>query len=227
MIAKAASAAFLMIVMSETGKFITLEGIDFSGKSTQAGFLVRWLSDSGHDVRFIREPGGTEASERIRAILLSREDINVCDRTELLLFLAARAQLVDEIIIPALKSGTIVVCDRFYDSTFAYQGFARGIDIETIQAVNNFATQDLSPDLTLLYDLPVDVAQRRGLDTAADHDRLEKEDIEFHKRVREGYLKLADDYKDRIVVLNADDFQEAVWEETRRTVEFLLKGKRD
>ncbi len=204
--------------MSQSGSFITLEGIDFSGKSTQAGYLVRWLAESGYEVDFIREPGGTEASERIRAILLSRDDIAVGDRTELLLFLAARAQLVDEIVVPKLESGSIVVCDRFFDSTFAYQGYARGIDIEVIKQINGFATNRLNPDLTLVYDLPVEVAQRRGSDTAADHDRLEKEDLGFHRRVREGYLRLADEYKDRIVVIRADDSLESIWEKTREVV---------
>lgn len=225
MIAKAASAAFLLCTMSQAGSFITLEGIDFSGKSTQAGYLVRWLAESGHDVEFIREPGGTEASERIRKILLSRDDISVCDRTELLLFLAARAQLVDEIITPKLDSGSIVVCDRFFDSTYAYQGYARGIDIEVIKQINDFATNGLSPDVTLVYDLPVEVAQRRGVNSAADHDRLEKEDVDFHNRVREGYLRLADEYKDRIVVINADNSLESIWERTREVVNERVLSK--
>jgi dTMP kinase len=200
--------------MKYQGVFITLEGIDFCGKSTQADMLVRHLKKCGHEPLFLREPGGTALSEKVREILLNRGDVDVTDRAELLLFLAARAQLVDEVIMPAIESGKIVVCDRFYDSTYAYQGFARGLSFDAIREMNTFATFGLVPNLTLLYDLAVEVAQRRGTVTVPAHDRLEKEKADFHQRVRDGYLELASHDPERIKVIDAEPDPAEVWKRT-------------
>lgn len=208
--------------MVQKGFFITLEGIDFSGKSTQADMLAEYLCECGCDPLLVREPGGTSLSERVREILLNRGEIDIVDRAELMLFLAARAQLVDEIILPAIESGRIVVCDRFYDSTLAYQGYARGLPVQTVADMNSFATSRLTPDLTLLFDLSVEAAQSRGSGFIPSHDRLEQEKAEFHQRVRDGYLDLARQEPDRIKVIDADDTPGAVRERTLVTVKQTL-----
>lgn len=209
--------------MKHQGVFITLEGIDFSGKSTQAERLVSRLEQEGYKPLFFREPGGTALSERVREILLNRGEIEIGARAELLLFLAARTQIVDEVILPALQSGRIVVCDRFSDSTFAYQGYARGLPLDTITELNAFTTSGLEPDLTLLYDLPVEIAQKRGNKVLSQHDRLENEDIDFHHRVREGYLELARNHPGRIVVVDAEGNPELVWRHTWNHVNKYLE----
>lgn len=205
------------------GALITLEGIDFSGKSTQGDILIKRLSDHGIDAVLIREPGGTDLSERVRSILLSRGDIEINHRAELFLFLAARAQLVDSELRPLLDTGTVIICDRFFDSTIAYQGYARGIPVDLIKMMNSFATSDLDPDLTLLYDLPVDVARERGRNSNKAPDRLEQEEREFHERVRDGYLALATEHSDRIKIIDAtidiDSISTMTWELTRHLLE--------
>ncbi len=205
------------------GALITLEGIDYSGKSTQADILVKRLRDHGVDAILIREPGGTDLSERIRNILLSRGEIEINHRAELFLFLAARAQLVDSELRPTLDSGRVVICDRFFDSTIAYQGYARGIPVDLVRTMNSFATEDLDPDLTLLYDLPVDVARKRGHNSNNAPDRLEREEREFHQKVRDGYLALAAEHSDRIKVIDAavdvDSISAETWELTLHLLE--------
>ncbi len=200
--------------MQRKGFFITLEGIDFSGKSTQAEMLAARLNHHGHKPVVLREPGGTDLSERVRKILLNRGDVNITGRAELLLFLAARAQLVDEVIGPAIQGGKIVLCDRFHDSTLAYQGFARGLPLDAILEMNSFATAGLIPDLTLLYDLAVEVAQQRGRGQVPTRDRLESERVDFHRRVRHGYLDLANRDPSRVKVIDADRTPEEVFQST-------------
>jgi len=200
--------------MTKEGVFITLEGIDFSGKSTQADYILARLKDGGLDVLFLREPGGTELSERVRSILLSRKEIDICPKSELFLFLAARAQIVEEVIIPAINAGRIVLCDRFYDSTYAYQGFARGLGLESVEPLNVMATSGLKPDLTILYDLPVSEARKRGAGFLSDHDRLENERVEFHERVRDGYHRLARREPERIKLVDASGQPQDVWKLT-------------
>ncbi len=136
--------------------FITFEGLDFSGKSTQATILVEKLKKAHPVVHFLREPGGTKISERIRDILLDKKNLEMTDAAELLLFSAARAQLVKEVIVPALQRGEIVVCDRYYDSTTAYQGYGRGIDLDAVKSINRLATGGTDPDITFFVDIPVD-----------------------------------------------------------------------
>ncbi len=209
--------------MMKQGVFITLEGIDFSGKSTQAHMLAARLIQTHHEPLLLREPGGTPLSEKVREILLNRDDLDITDRVELLLFLAARAQLVNEEILPSLESGTIVVCDRFYDSTYAYQGYARGLQLDTVIRMNTFATSGLVPDLTLLYDLPVEVAHQRGTRLSPERDRLEKEKIEFHQKVRDGYLSLAKNEPGRIKVIDAESGPEDVFNRTWELTSQCLK----
>jgi len=168
------------------GVFITLEGPEGSGKSTQAQLLAAALSNRGYQVTVTAEPGGDPVAEEIRKIVLhSKSDI--VPEAELLLYLAARAQHVRHIILPALERGEIVISDRFADSSFAYQGYARGIDLESLRELNHFATGGLTPDLTILLDVPVEF----GLERQNDKNRFEAESVEFHNKVRSGFLELA------------------------------------
>jgi dTMP kinase len=199
-----------MSAVSKTGLLITLEGIDYSGKSTQADMLAARLVDDGLPVRLLREPGGTELSERIRSILLDRGELDICARSELLLFCAARAQLVERVISPELTAGRVVICDRYYDSTFAYQAYGRGLHLESVKMINSFATAAVDPSLTLLFDLPVEAAIARRSHTQPD-DRLEREKLEFHRNVRDGYLALAQAFPDRIRMIPADMNVKEVW----------------
>ena len=185
----------------ETGLFVSFEGIDGCGKSTQIALLKETLEQQGESVLIVREPGGTALGERIRDILLDRKSIGMHAETELLLFEAARAQIVRDVIKPALLSGMIVLCDRFFDSTIAYQGYARGLDIEAIQLINRFAAGGLEPNLTFLLDLPVETAWERQAGRGVP-DRLEAEGLSFMQNVKDGYLKLAQTLT-RMVVLDA------------------------
>ena len=182
--------------MSPRGLFVTLEGIDRSGKSTQARLLAEAL---GTDVVTVREPGGTEVGERVRE-MVKDPSTPPSPQSEALLFAAARAQLVSEVIVPALDRGLIVVCDRFLDSSLAYQGAARGLGIDAVRAINRFGIDDLVPDLTVLLDLPpADAARRTGA-----VDRFEAEGVEFQERVLEAFRALAQAEPQRWRVLDAD-----------------------
>lgn len=186
------------------GLFITLEGPEGSGKSTQIRALSAALSRAGYCVLQTREPGGTSIAEAIRQILLlssSREPIT--PEAEALLILAARGQHVTNLIEPALQRGTIVLCDRFFDSTLAYQGFGRGLDLAWLRSVNAVATKRLNPDLTLLLDVPVMVGLTRRQKARGRQNRLDNESQQFHHRVRKGFLKLAAQSPHRIKVFDA------------------------
>lgn len=183
--------------------FITLEGPEGSGKTTQTQRLVAWLRDSGRQVIAVREPGGTSIGDAVRRILLDFTSANMDARTELLLFCASRAQLVADKVLPHLRNGGIVVCDRFADSTLAYQGYGRGLDLGELRAVLHFATQGLTPDLTFLLNLPVDMGLLRKT-SDGDWNRLDAEAIEFHRRVQAGYVELAAQAPDRWITLRAD-----------------------
>ncbi len=172
--------------------FITFEGIDFCGKSTQVELLKNYLQAKGKKVEVIREPGGTGISEKIRHILLDRENHNMFMETEILLFSAARAQVVRERIRPSLEKGIYVISDRFYDSSTAYQGFGRGISIEQILQVHRIAIGMTIPDITFFIDIPVEEAERRkNIKSGHELDRIEVSEIDFFNKVREGYLSLA------------------------------------
>ena len=175
--------------MSRRGVFITFEGGEGSGKSTQLKLLARRLETAGVAARALREPGGTVVGEAVRAILLDPDHSGLDDTTEILLYEAARAQLVAEVIQPALDAGEVVLCDRFYDSTTAYQGHARGIDLDEVATLNRAASRGLIPDRTLLLDIDPRRGVRRA--TSLGADRLEGEDLAFHDAVRAGFLSIA------------------------------------
>lgn len=211
-----------MTAKLKKGIFISLEGIEGTGKTTQARLLSERLVEKGYEVILTQEPGGTVIGNRIREILLLPEHKEMSYMTELLLYNAARAQHLSEKIIPALNQGKVVITDRFTDSTVAYQGYGRGIDIQLIMSINNIATGGIKPHLTILFDLDVEVGlkRNRGINKV---DRLELEDIEFHKKVREGYLKIAEAEPDRIKTVDASlplkDVSENVWEIVRWRLE--------
>ncbi|MDD3049777.1 MAG: dTMP kinase [Candidatus Cloacimonetes bacterium] len=184
------------------GCFITFEGIENCGKSVQSNLLMQFLESKGKDVLMTREPGGTEISEKIRGILLDVENYKMLPETELLLYAASRVQHTGELILPALNSGKIVISDRYYDSTSAYQGAARKIDGKIIDYLNSFASCQTAPDLTFLIDVEPEVSLERL--SRCVKDRIEKEDIEFHKRVRSGFLRLAEVHKKRFRIIDGN-----------------------
>lgn len=194
--------------MSQRGVFITFEGGEGSGKSTQIGILARRLEAAGLAVRTLREPGGTEVGEAVRRILLDPEHAGLDARAELLLYEAARAQLVAEVIEPALEAGEVVLCDRFFDSTTAYQGYARSLPLDEIDSLNAIATGGVVPDRTLVLDIDPEVGVERA--TAESVDRLEAEDMAFHRNVRAGFLAVAAAEPGRVRVVDADGTQAEV-----------------
>jgi len=199
--------------------FLTFEGLDASGKTTQAQILVDALRARGDAaVHFIREPGGTVISERLREILLDRRNLDLSDLAELFLFSASRAQLVREVIAPAIARGETVVCDRFYDSTTAYQGYGRGLDLGAIATVNALATAGTVPDLTLLVDVTVDEVIRRKRAAGAPADRMEGGGRQLFERVRNGYLAIAREHPDRVRVVNGMRSVDLVAADIRRAV---------
>ncbi|MFH1006870.1 MAG: dTMP kinase [Candidatus Latescibacterota bacterium] len=209
----------------DKGVFITFEGIDQCGKSTQAQRLVKTLIGSGYEVVLTREPGGTALSERIRAIVLDGNTEGMTRWTELLLMMASRAQHTEEVILPALRQGKVVVCDRYSDSTVAYQGGGRGLDLETIAVLNRIAALGLAPDLTILLDVSVAEAARRRGHALIAQDRMEQETSDFHQRVRTGYLELARRDPGRFLVLDGTMPVAAIEEQIgKRVMEELKQG---
>jgi dTMP kinase len=203
------------------GRFISFEGIEGCGKSTHAARLRDFLRDRGLPVILSREPGGTVISEKIREILLDPAHTMMDHRTELLLYLASRSQVVQELLLPALASGKTILIDRYIDSTLAYQGWGRELDLDEIERLNRFASRDLVPDLTFLLDLDPEEGLRRIAHlSGSGHDRLEQETLAFHRKVRAGFLTLAERDPDRIVVIRTDRRAEDVGAEiARHTVE--------
>ncbi len=202
--------------------FITLEGPDGSGKTTQARLLAEWLRGQGYEVVLTREPGGTDIGDQIRVVLHDPHNTTMDARTEILLYSASRAQHVAQRIRPALAAGKIVISDRYADSTLAYQGYGRGLDLETLQAITAFATSGLTPDLTLYLDVvPQEGLQRRRLG-GDEWNRLDAETLEFHQRVRAGYLELAGLEPERWVVIDAAPSAEEVQAEIRALVKTRL-----
>lgn len=184
------------------GIFITMEGPDGSGKTTQIDLLKKYLEHKGYDIVIAREPGGTTIGEAIREIILNPDYKGMGHMTELLLYASARAQLVNQVIKPALAEGKAVICDRFVESSAVYQGIGRGLGVDTVYEVNNFALGDVKPKLTIFMDLDAEDGIKRKK-KQAELDRMEQEDLSFHKRVVEGYRQLAKLYPERIVPINA------------------------
>lgn len=209
--------------------FITFEGTEGSGKTTQINLTLQYLRARGHNVLLTREPGGTPVGDRIRDILLNKDTIHLCPRAELLLFNASRAQLVDEIIRPHLASGGIVLCDRYIDSSVAYQGYGHGLDLqEVIQAVM-IATGGLLPDLTLFLDItPEEGLKRRAASSlfGDEFNRIDAMTLEFHKRVYAGYTDIARGESARWVSINAAQPLEAVQRDITRVLDARLKPAR-
>jgi dTMP kinase len=209
-------------------RFITFEGGEGSGKTTQIKLATSWLKERGIPVLATAEPGGTPLGQKIREILLNRGSCAIGAEAELLLFSAARAQHVRETILPALAEGTWVLCDRFTDATVAYQGFGRGLDSIFINALNDFSTSSLKPDLTLLFDLPEEVGLARAEKRAAGgqpetaEDRFEQEDHAFHKRIKKGYLILATGEPDRFRMIDGAADVMTVHREVCRSLMELL-----
>lgn len=200
------------------GLFITLEGPDGSGKSTQIALLKDFLEQLGYEVVVTRDPGGTDISEQIRGIILDRRNQAMNSMTELLLYASSRAQLVGEVIKPAVESGKVVICDRFVDSSLVYQGMARGLGTDLVYDVNRYAVQNMMPDVTFFLDLPAEEGIRRKNDQK-ELDRMELEKTEFHQKVAEGYQKLAKEDAKRIVridaMLSVDEIHKQMTEEVK------------
>lgn len=184
------------------GIFITMEGPDGSGKTTQIDLLKKYLESRGYDIVIAREPGGTVIGEAIREIILNPEYREMSHMTELLLYASARAQLVNQMIKPALLSGKAVICDRFVESSAVYQGIGRGLGVDTVYEINNYALGEVKPELTIFMDLDAADGIRRKK-SQTDLDRMELEDLSFHKRVVEGYRQLAELYPERIFPVDA------------------------
>ena len=189
------------------GKFVTFEGCEGVGKSRQISLLKEHLEKNGVKYYFTREPGGTDISEKIREIILDGNNLAMTDECEALLYAAARAQLVKEEILPRLKKGELVFCDRYIDSSLAYQGKARGLGYELVKKFNSFAMENAMPDITVFLDLsPAEAFNRKG--GADGKDRVELSGIAFHERVYKGYKELAEIYKDRFLVIDASGTKE-------------------
>jgi dTMP kinase len=171
--------------------FISFEGLDYSGKSTQVKMLADGLTHARYHTLVLREPGGTEIGEKIRVILLDKKIAGMSNVTEFFLFSASRSQLVEEVIKPAIDGGLVVICDRFYDSSTAYQGWGKGISQETIRVINHSASSGLVPDLTFFLDIPLNEVERRMRRSRSSKDRMESNGLAFYERVREGYLTMA------------------------------------
>lgn len=208
--------------------FITFEGIEGSGKSTQAKRVLALLQKQGQKVLLSREPGGTAIGRELRSLLLNSENNHLCARGELFLYLADRAQHVEEIIKPALEAGIVVLVDRFTDSTLVYQGFGRGLDLDLVQGLNDLAVNGVRPDLTFVIDVPPEIGLHRARSrngesgTAQAEGRFEAESLDFHTRIREGYLELAARDKERIMVLDGTVPENEVFAAIRQALRIHL-----
>ncbi len=208
-----------MFYSMQKGLFITFEGADGSGKTTQLNNIKSFLEEKGYDVVITREPGALNIGQKIRNILLHHDGI-VSDKCEMFLFLADRANHVETFIKPAIEQGKIVLCDRHVDSTIAYQGYGRGQDINLLKELNKIAVNGINPDLTLLFDVSTETAQTR---VGNEKDRMESAGIEFHRKVRNGYLELYKENPNRIKLINANNSIETVFEDTKNIIINLLQ----
>lgn len=213
------------------GLFITFEGIEGGGKTTQATLLVEYLKSKNIPALYTREPGGTPIGDQIRKVLLNTENHPMTGLTELLLYGASRAQHVEQLIRPSLEKGMMVICDRYTDATFAYQWAGRGLDRKAVETVNQLATSGLHPDLTILLDVPVELGLERAknrnlkLNLQNREGRFEEESISFHRRVREGYRELASREPDRIYLIDGTREIKTIHEEIKEIVLARMKGK--
>lgn len=210
-----------MFFNMQKGLFITFEGADGSGKTTQLNNIKTFLEEKGYEVVITREPGALDIGQKIRNILLHHDGI-VPDKCEMFLFLADRANHVETFIKPAIEQGKIVLCDRHTDSTIAYQGYGRGQDINLLKELNKIAVNGINPDLTFLFDVSTETAQTR---VGSEKDRMESAGIEFHKKVRNGYLELQKENPNRIKLINANNSIETVFEDTKNIIIKLLQEK--
>ena len=201
------------------GKFITFEGSEGCGKSTQSKLLLDHLKSKGLSAKLIREPGGVAISEKVRAILLDKSNTAMNKECETLLYMASRAQLVEEVIIPELTKGTVLLCDRFLDSTLAYQGYGCGVDVKTIRMIGSFATKGVGPDLTFFLDLDTEEGLRRH---GRERDRIELRSLEYHSKVRQGYREIAEKEPGRVVMIDGRKPREEIFEIVKSKVEKLL-----
>jgi len=201
------------------GVFLTFEGPEGAGKSTQIKLLTQYLYEKGKDVLLLREPGGVVISEKIRSILLDKENKAMCNECEILLYMAARAQLVEEIIKPALIEGKIVVCDRFLDSTIAYQGYGNSGDLDKIKTIGRWIVQDCFPELTIVFDID----PKEGLSRiSGDKDRIESKSLEYHKKVRQGYQALAKEEPQRVKLVSGKGNIDKIFDEVKAYVEEII-----
>jgi dTMP kinase len=220
--------------------FITFEGTEGSGKTTQARLLYEYLREEEYPVVLTREPGGTRVSDKVRQVLLDPENTDILPHTEILLFSASRAQLSEEFIRPHLDQGHIVICDRYADSTMAYQGYGLGLDLEALRTITAFATGDLTPDFTLYLDIPVELGLKRRLGIANDTglasygtqlplftkwDRLDMKELEYHRRVQRGYEQLMEAEPDRWHRVDANRSVQQVQDDIRHEVVSVLEGR--
>ncbi|WP_340701603.1 dTMP kinase [Brevibacillus borstelensis] len=213
----------MVVTTRKTGRFITIEGADGAGKSTVAARLYDELRTKGWDVMLTREPGGIEIAEKIREIILDPKYVNMDKRTEALLYAAARRQHLAEKVFPALAEGKLVLCDRFIDSSLAYQGYARGLGIDEVFAINQFAVEDCMPDLTLYFDVRPEVGLARiNATKGREVNRLDLEALEFHEKVREGYQIVKDRFADRFIVIDAERPADEVFAEALVQLEARL-----
>ena len=207
------------MAISVRGKFVTFEGAEGSGKSTQINLIYELLQKKHKDILNVREPGGVKISESIRDILLDVKNKKMTSECETLLYMAARSQLVDEVIEPALKAGRIILCDRFLDSTVVYQGYGAGVDVEFIKKIGSFITHGITPDLTFVFDIDPEKGFARR---TRGKDRIEERPLEYHRRVRDGYLALAKQEPKRIVVIDAEKSREEIHAVVLKHVEKVL-----
>lgn len=208
--------------------FITFEGIEGSGKGTAIGLTAEWLKATGREVLLTREPGGSDIGIEIRAMLLNAKNTSINATAELFLYLADRAQHINQVVLPAIHAGKVVISDRFADSTIVYQGYGRGLPIHTLYSLNHIAVSGVWPDLTILLDLPVEVGLDRAIrrnkeqGIAEAEGRFEAESLEFHNKIRDGYLDWADEHSDRISVVEATGTPEAVFERIKPLIQKLF-----
>ncbi len=215
----------ILITRKQRLRFISFEGIDYSGKSTQIEYLKNYLEQKGFKVNILREPGGTQISEMIRSILLDKNHSKMHERCEILLYSAARVQLMTEKIIPLLQENEFVIADRFADSTTAYQGYGRGLDLDLVNQINHFATLDIMPGITFYMKINPEEAFQRRKDSGRDPDRLESAGKSFYMNIYKGYRKMAEEQPDRIFVLDATQVREQIHRQIINKVEKLVFGE--